>query len=149
MTDPKKQTNTDTTAELPPANNPASATEALRDKLIDAQTPSYQTELDLEEAEHAGAFVKGALSEQAAAKSGDDQSSLTIDTTPRRIDPSRLAHIRITRANAWSLYGWKPGETLEEARARKKAERASAFVQAVAESGDELPPPWPRTTTRP
>jgi len=38
MTDQKKQTNTDTTAERSPVNDSASATEALREKLTDAHT---------------------------------------------------------------------------------------------------------------
>ena len=72
MTDPNNQTNTDATAELPPVDDCANATEALREKLTDAQTPSFQVELDPDEAERVGAFVEDALSEQDAAASGDD-----------------------------------------------------------------------------
>lgn len=45
---------------------------ALRDKLADALTPSFQAELDPEEAEHAGAFHESALTEEDAAESTDD-----------------------------------------------------------------------------
>jgi len=181
MTDLKKQTNTDTTAERPPVDDSASATEALRNKLIDAQTPSYQAEFDLEKVERAGAFVENALSEQAAAESGEDLATalatitgelvpaksgteLAADLVAEGVDLDELAaelapygvdlraalaaprdnlpsmeiitgeqlaallasvdttKIRIHRASARSLYGWKPGETLYEAIARKKSE---------------------------
>jgi len=72
MSDPKNQTNTDTTAERPPVDDSPSTTEALREKLTDAHTPGYQAEFDPEKSAHADAFVEDALSEQAAAKSGDD-----------------------------------------------------------------------------
>ena len=60
MTDPKNQTNqTNTTdAALPPVDDYATATEALREKLADAQTPGYQAEFDPEEAERAGARIR-------------------------------------------------------------------------------------------
>ena len=53
-------------AELPPVDDCASATEALREKLTDAQTPGYQAEFDPEETERAGLFVEDALSEEFA-----------------------------------------------------------------------------------
>ncbi|MGS0756905.1 hypothetical protein ACVBEH_21130 [Roseateles sp. GG27B] len=55
-----------------PINDPRNAADALRDKLIDAQTPGYQAEFDPEEAERAGAFVEDALSEEDAAASHID-----------------------------------------------------------------------------
>jgi len=181
MTDPKNPTNTDTTAERPPADNPASATEALREKLIDAQKPGYQAEFSSEEAERAGAFVEDTLSEQAAAKSGDDLAAalvaegvdldalasygvdllaalssqrgdrpgLTIDTGEQEVailGSMDMPHIRIHTANVSTLFGWKPGETLDEAIARTKKEEAAhagAFEedalseQGAAESDDD------------
>jgi hypothetical protein len=55
-----------------PIDDPRNAADALRDKLIDAQTPGYQAEFDPEEAERAGAFVEDALSEEDAAASHID-----------------------------------------------------------------------------
>jgi len=90
MTDPKKQTNTDTTAELPPVGDDASAVEALRKKLIDLppwisiriHTAKIRSlaiaRKKAEEAERAGAFMENALSEQAASESGDDQTQAFI-----------------------------------------------------------------------
>ena len=126
MTDPKNQTNTDTTAELPPVDDYASATEALREKLTDAQTPGYQAEFDPEEAERAGAFVEDALSEQDAAESGDDLAALASqgdDQAPAFItegEPAADLPAFVDTANVRSLYDWKPGESLDEAIARKK-----------------------------
>jgi len=123
MTDPKNPTNTDTTAERPPVDDSASTTGALREKLIDAQTPGYQAEFDPEKAERAGAFVKDALNEQDAIKSSVGLASLGADQPPLDIiiaRLSRLTHIRT--ASARSIFGCKPGETVDEAIARKKAE---------------------------
>ena len=55
-----------------PIDDPRNAADALREKLIDAQTPGYQAEFDPEEAERAGAFVEDALSEDDAAASQID-----------------------------------------------------------------------------
>ena len=128
MTDPKNQTNTDTTAELPPVDDYATATEALREKLTDAQTPGYQAEFDPEEAERAGAFVEDALSEQDAAESGDDLAALASqgdDEAPAFITeggPSDDIPPFVNTTNIRELYDWKPGESLDEAIARKKAQ---------------------------
>jgi hypothetical protein len=46
--------------------------DAVSDKLIDAETPTYQVEFDAEEAERAGAFSEDALSEQDALESSVD-----------------------------------------------------------------------------
>jgi hypothetical protein len=54
----------------------ANATEALREKLNDAQTPGYQVEFDPEEAAIAGAFTEDALSELDAAESAIDLPSV-------------------------------------------------------------------------
>lgn len=53
-------------------NQTAADANALHEKLADALTPCFQAELDPEEAEHAGAFLENALSEQDAADSADD-----------------------------------------------------------------------------
>ena len=47
-------------------------TEALGEKLADAQTPGFQAEFDPEEAEQLGAFKEDALTEQDALDSDID-----------------------------------------------------------------------------
>ena len=116
MTDPKNQTNTDTTAELPPVDDYASATEALREKLTDAQTPGYQAEFDPEEAERAGAFVEDALSEEDAADSNADLVDVLGEEQPGFLDdegpsaksrPSSRAPMPAS-GSAWSRARWCP-----------------------------------------
>ena len=127
MTDPKNQTNTDTTAELPPVDDYASATEALREKLTDAQTPGYQAEFDPEEAERAGAFVEDALSEQDATDSNADLVDVPGEEQPEFLDdegPSADIPPFITTTNARELYDLQPGETVSEAIARKGTKTA-------------------------
>lgn len=124
MTDPKNQTNTDTTAELPPVDDYASATEALREKLTDAQTPGYQAEFDPEEAERAGAFVEDALSEEDAADSNAGLVDVLGEEQPGFLDdegPSAEIPTFITRTNARERFGMEPGETVPEAIARHNA----------------------------
>ena len=124
MTDPKNQTNTDTTAELPPVDDYASATEALREKLTDAQTPGYQAEFDPEEAERAGSFVEDALSEEDAADSNADLVDVLGEEQPGFLDdegPSAEIPPFITTTNARELYDLRPGETVSEAIARRNA----------------------------
>lgn len=121
MTDPKNQTNTDATTELPPVDDYASATEALREKLTDAQTPGYQAEFDPEEAERAGAFVEDALSEEDAADSNADLVDVLGEEQPGFLDdegPSAEIPTFITRTNAGERFGMEPGETVPEAIAR-------------------------------
>jgi hypothetical protein len=48
------------------------AAEALREKLADMETPSFEVEFDPEEAEFVGAFAEDALSEQDALASTPD-----------------------------------------------------------------------------
>ena len=128
MTDPKNQTNTDATAEVPPVDDYANATEALREKMADALTPGFQVELDPEEAECMGAFVEDALSEQDAAESGDDLAALASqgdDQAPAFItegEPATDLPAFVNTTNIRELYDWKPGESLDEAIARKKAQ---------------------------
>ncbi len=50
----------------------ADASEALNEKLRDAQTPGFQVEFDPEEAEKTGAFEEDALSEADALESSTD-----------------------------------------------------------------------------
>ena len=125
MTDPKNQANTDATAERPPVDDYANATEALREKLTDAQTPGYQVELDPEEAERAGAFVEDALSEEDAADSNADLVEVDGALEPAFLDdegPSADIPPFITTTNARELYDLRPGETVPEAAARKASE---------------------------
>ena len=111
---------------LPAIDDNAAAAGALREKLTDAATPGYQAEFDPEEAERAGAFVEDALSEQDAAESGDDLAALASqgdDQAPAFItegEPAADLPAFVDTANVRSLYDWKPGESLDEAIARKK-----------------------------
>lgn len=124
MTDPKNQTNT-SDAELPPVDDYANSTEALREKLVDALTPGYQAEFDPEEAERAGAFVEDALSEQDAAESCDDLVEVDGALEPAFQDdegPSADIPPFITTKTARELYDLQAGETLAQAAARKASE---------------------------
>ena len=118
----------DVLPELPAIDDNAAAAGALREKLTDAATPGYQAEFDPEEAERAGAFVEDALSEQDAAESGDDLAALASqgdDQAPAFItegEPAADLPAFVDTANVRSLYDWKPGESLDEAIARKKAQ---------------------------
>ena len=116
----------DVLPELSAIDDNAAAAGALREKLNDAATPGYQAEFDPEEAERAGAFVEDALSEQDAAESGDDLAALASqgdDQAPAFItegEPAADLPAFVDTANVRSLYDWKPGESLDEAIARKK-----------------------------
>lgn len=124
MTDPKNHTNTDAAAELPPVDDYANATEALREKMVDARTPGFQVELDPDEAERMGAFVEDALSEEDAADSNADLVDVLGEEQPGFLDdegPSAEIPTFITRTNARERFGMKPGETVPEAIARHNA----------------------------
>jgi hypothetical protein len=115
----------DVLPELPAIDDNVAAADALREKLTDAGTPSYQAEFDPEEAERVGAFVEDALSEQDAAESGDDLASQGDDQAPAFITeggPSDDLPPFFNTTNIRELYDWKPGESLDEAIARKKAQ---------------------------
>ena len=122
----KNHTNTDATAELPPVDDYANATEALREKMVDALTPGFQVELDPDEAARMGAFAEDALSEQDAQESTEDLADLDEqEEKPAFLDDEGpLADIPpfITTSNIREMYGWRPGETLQEAIARKNKE---------------------------
>ena len=122
----KNHTNTDGTAELPPVDDYANATEALRDKMVDALTPGFQVELDPDEAARMGAFAEDALSDQDAQESTEDLAELDEqEEKPAFLDDEGpLADIPpfITTSNIREMYGWRPGETLQEAIARKNKE---------------------------
>jgi len=142
MTDPKnhpkKQANTDTTAERPPVDYSAITDEALRKKLTDPETLATAAELA-----PYGVDLLAALVEQH-----DNPPSVSFITGAQMaamLASEKPSHIRT--ASASTIFGWKPGETLDEAIARKKKEeaeqRADAFVedalseQAATESGDD------------
>ena len=116
------------TAELIPAIDDAAASaEALREKLIDAQTPGYQSEFDPDEAERAGAFDETALSEGDALNSTDDLAALSgaASLEPAFLDddgPSEDLPRIVSTTNARELYDLRPGETVLEAIARKTKE---------------------------
>jgi len=61
-----------TLQDVPAIDDIAAAAAALREKLVDTQTPGYQAEFDPEEAERAGAFFEEALTEADAEGSSDD-----------------------------------------------------------------------------
>lgn len=122
----KNHTNTDATAELPPVDDYANATEALSEKMVDALTPGFQVELDPDEAARMGAFREDALSDQDAQESTEDLAELDEqEEKPAFLDDEGpLADIPpfITTSNIREMYGWRPGETLQEAIARKNKE---------------------------
>lgn len=125
MIDQKNPINTtDTDGTLPAVDDYATATEALREKLTDAQTPGYQAEFDPEEAERAGAFVEDALSEEDAADSNADLVDVLGEEQPTFLDdegPSADIPTFITRTNARDRFGMGPDETVPEAIARHNA----------------------------
>ena len=119
----------DVLPELPAIDDNAAAAGALREKLTDAATPGCQSEFDPEEAARTGAFVEDVLSEQDAAESGDDLAALASqgdDQAPAFIpeDAPTVTDLPafVDTENVRSLYDWKPGESLDEAIARKKAQ---------------------------
>ena len=122
----KNHTNPDATAELPSVDDYANATEALSEKMVDALTPGFQVELDPDEAARMGAFVEDALSDQDAQESTEDLAELNEqEEKPAFLDDEGpLADIPpfITTSNIREMYGWRPGETLQEAIARKNKE---------------------------
>lgn len=105
-----QQTTTQADDVLPAIDDNAAG--ALREKLTDAATPGYQAEFDPEEAGRADALVED------AAESGDDQAPAFITEGEPAADLPAFVHT----ANVRSLYDWKPGESLDEAIARKKAQ---------------------------
>lgn len=120
MTDVKNQTNTE--AELFPVDDYANATDATREKLLDAEVPGYQAEFDPDEAERAGAFIEDALTEQDAAESGDDLADLDAALEPAFLDddgPSGDLPPVPTLTNARELFGLREGETVADAIVRR------------------------------
>ncbi len=57
-----------------PKDDGDSQNQVLEEKLFDAEIPGFQAEFDPDEAEHLGAFIEDALSEQDALDSSTDQS---------------------------------------------------------------------------
>lgn len=103
-------------------DNAATAAAALTEKLADAQTPGYQAEFDPDEAERAGAFAEDALSEQDAAESDID---LVDAAVPVFIEDGQHLDVpaNATTANARTLLGKQPGESVKDALARLESER--------------------------
>lgn len=101
----------------------AAAAAALAEKLTDAMTPGYQAEFDPDEAERAGAFAEDALSEKDAAESDID----LVDATVPVFIEDASGHIDVpanaTTANARTLLGKQPGESVKAALARIESER--------------------------
>ena len=102
----------DVLPELPAIDDNAAAAGALREKLADAAKPGYQAEFDPEEAERVGAFVED------AAERGDDLAPAFITEG----EPAADLPAFVNTTNIRELYDWKPGESLDEAIARKKAQ---------------------------
>lgn len=111
-----------------PKIDPAITREAVLKKLGDMETAGFQAEFSPHEAEVAGAFVEDALSLQDAIESSGELASQDDDLTPAFItegEPVADLPAFMDTANVHSLYGWKPGESLDEAIARKKAQEQS------------------------
>lgn len=108
--------------EVPAIDDTAADAEALHEKLNDALTPGYQAEFDPDEAERAGAFAEDALSEQDAAESDID---LVDATVPVFIEDGQHLDIpaNVTTANARTLLGKRPGESVKDALARFESGR--------------------------
>lgn len=95
-----------------------------REKLADAETPSFAAEFDPDEAAEAGAFVENALSEEDAAASCDDLANGALEPAFLNDEgPSGDIPPFITTTNARELYGLRAGETVAQAAVRKAAER--------------------------
>nr|AEX00591.1 TraD [Comamonas testosteroni] len=118
----------DVLPELPAIDDNAAAAGALREKLGDAATfQATQAEFDPEEAERAGAFVEDALSEQDAAKSGEDLAALGSqgdDQAPSFITEGGQSHdlppfVYTTNIRELSIGS---GRFVDETIARKKAQ---------------------------
>ena len=112
-------------AVLPPVDAAAAGREVVREKMKDALTPGFQVEFDPDEAERAGACGEDALSEQDAAESCDDLVEVDGALEPAFLDdegPSADIPPFITTTNARELYGLRPGETVDQAAARKALE---------------------------
>jgi hypothetical protein len=105
--------------------------EAVREKMIDIQTPGFEVEFSLAEAERLGAFEEDALSEQDAIESNDylaktdgalmpffitEEIEADLIKTGYVFDPPN--HFNTT--NIRELFGWKEGEPLDEAIARNE-----------------------------
>lgn len=112
------QPTNDKTAATPAIDDSAAGAEVLREKLADALTPGYQAEFDPDEAERAGAFEEDALSEADAMDSTDDLAE--SGTVPVFIEDGEGLEIpaNVTTANARTLFGQKPGESVKAAVAR-------------------------------
>lgn len=53
----------------------SNASGVIRDKLVDAMTPGYEVEFNLDEAKIVGAFTEDALTEQDALESTRDRNN--------------------------------------------------------------------------
>jgi hypothetical protein len=63
-------------------DNARVAPDTVSEKLNDALTPSFQAEFDPDEAETAGAFFEGALSQDDAMSSAHDSAHFAPHTSP-------------------------------------------------------------------
>jgi len=117
--------NDDDQPELPIRDESVTSAAVLREKLADAEIPGYQAEFDPEEAESAGAFLEDAMSEQDAIEGATDLMEIDDTMMPTFLDDAGpnpdLPHF-VNTETIYSAYGWKPGESLDEAIARKKAQ---------------------------
>ncbi len=112
-------TNTDHLQDTPTTDGSTVDMDVLREKLIDALIPGFQVEFDPDEAEHVGAFVEDALSEQDAMESSVDLAYALEE--PAFLDddgPSDEIPPFISTTNVRELYDLRPGETVSAAIAR-------------------------------
>jgi len=112
MNDPKNLTN---------------LTEVLRENLTDVQTLGCLAEIGPKKAKRVGAYVEDALNEQEVTGSSEDfvalDGELTLTFIAEEDGPITDLPAFIDTETVHSLYGWKPGESLEEAIVRKKIQK--------------------------
>ena len=122
-----QQTTDQAAEEIPTFDEAAAGAEALREKLIDAQTPGYQAEFDPDEADRAGAFAEDALSESDALASTDDLADLSASRSPELGQSETFAQlVAAGKANARAKYEeWKTHQQTQQKSASTSSEQES------------------------
>ncbi|WP_322075500.1 conjugal transfer protein TraD [Burkholderia cenocepacia] len=101
-------------------DNESDAADALREKMIDAQTPGFQAEFDPDEAARVGAFQEDALGEDDALETAIDAPDVQDASVPTFIESGAGLDVpaNITTGSARELLGKQPGESVKDALAR-------------------------------
>lgn len=122
-----QQTTDQAAEEIPTIDEAAAGAEALREKLIDAQTPGYQAEFDPDEADRAGAFAEDALSESDALASTDDLADLSASRSPELGQSEEFAQlVAAGKANARAKYEeWKTHQQTQQKSASTNTDQES------------------------